>query len=134
MSKRYQISTSISRYTKRQIDRLRSQYGTIREVITRAVELLDQQTNNTDPLAYDPETYDIQRTEGQSCAELGSHLWALAGDMSILEADEKYGGLWRAAKEAAAVLGDDVTVLDVDGEPMDNESLIHIYLTAEVST
>ena len=40
MTHRTQISTSVSPYTRRQIDKLRREYGTIREVITLAVHHL----------------------------------------------------------------------------------------------
>lgn len=39
--KRYQISTTVSPHTWYQVHRLATEYGTIREVITRAVMLLD---------------------------------------------------------------------------------------------
>ena len=41
MSKRHQISTTVSPHTWYQVHRLATEYGTIREVITRAVMLLD---------------------------------------------------------------------------------------------
>ena len=39
--KRYQVSTTISPATWYQVHRLATEYGTIREVIARAVEMLD---------------------------------------------------------------------------------------------
>jgi len=44
MTRRTQISTSVSPYTRRQIDGLCDEYGTIREVITLAVYQLARTT------------------------------------------------------------------------------------------
>ena len=44
MTRRTQISTSISPYTRRQIDALCEEYGTVREVITLAVYQLAKAT------------------------------------------------------------------------------------------
>jgi hypothetical protein len=123
--KRYQVSTTISPFTWYQIQRLATEYGTQREVIARAVELLEA---HTEAKHTPPDNLMSVDTRQDTSAAIGARLWARAGDLDPFA----YYSADHAAKAAAIFLtAEGVEVLDWDEEPQDIERLIYAYLYDE---